>query len=441
MLAVASPGGGGRAVAGRARRPRDAGRGQRPGGGRVGRGFAKASPGSRPACRNRASSIGSCRWKWPITARTWTRSSPSCASRLRGLALQAPALPVYSTVTAALADARCLRRGLLVPERAPARLLRRGDGPPDPRRVPALPGGRTAPGPLDVHQAVPGRGTRRGRRSSRRSAASSPNAGRFWRRWAASTPRAARSTGAASMNAAARYVRLPAYPWQRETYWQESEDGRLRSARQPWSTRFSAGAWPHPATSWQSVLNGRLLPWLGDHRVEDLLVLPGAAYVELGLAIQHELSGQAQRCSRRPGVPQRPRRGRERRAAPPHRPTTKTRGPTPCTAGRDRRRRGASMRVGRSPRCRWVQPPAFPVRIYRRAAPKGIDGEAHYTDMRRTRTAIWPCFQGVRGVWRCPGGGEALARVEAHELVPAPITATACTRRSWTRASSWSSPP
>jgi len=90
-----------------------------------------------------------------------------------------------------------------------------------------------------------------------------------------------------------RCVRLPAYPWQRESFWIESQptiggigepsDGRgatghpllgvsLRSAVEP-STCF-----------WQTDLDLRRLPFLGDQRIQGMAVLPASAILEMALS-------------------------------------------------------------------------------------------------------------------------------------------------------------
>jgi acyl transferase domain-containing protein/acyl carrier protein len=212
-----------------------------------------------------------------------------------------------------------------------------------------------------------------------------------------------------------RYVRLPAYPWQRETYWQESEDGnfdRLGTVEHALLGRCVAA----PGTSWQSVLNGRLLPWLGDHRVEDLLVLPGAAYVELGLAIQHELGGQAQ------GVLE---------DLEFHNALVVEENEEPrlhITYDKDTRAYAVYSRQGQE--TAWSLHARgtlsqMPLGTATRPSLPGIqarcteviDGKAHYKEMRGRGLQYGSFFQGVRRLWRSPGGGEALARVQAHELV------------------------
>jgi acyl transferase domain-containing protein/ubiquinone/menaquinone biosynthesis C-methylase UbiE/acyl carrier protein len=88
-----------------------------------------------------------------------------------------------------------------------------------------------------------------------------------------------------------RVVRLPSYPWQRESYWQESD----RAQRERLGVRV------HPLLGnqvdaacpvWSTELDDQALPYLGDHRVQDTVVLPAAGYVEMALAAAQESFGQ-----------------------------------------------------------------------------------------------------------------------------------------------------
>lgn len=84
---------------------------------------------------------------------------------------------------------------------------------------------------------------------------------------------------------ARRPVRLPAYPWQRETY---------RAAETPEAVgqlQANAGASPLLGwqamtgdTSWRTFLDTEALPWLADHRVNGRVVFPGAGFAEMALA-------------------------------------------------------------------------------------------------------------------------------------------------------------
>ena len=91
-------------------------------------------------------------------------------------------------------------------------------------------------------------------------------------------------------SASARFVRLPAYPWQRERHWSESEESKADRI----------GGAPHPLLGcrvssarpmWEVEINTRLLGYLQDHAVRGAVVFPGAAYIEMALAAGREVFG------------------------------------------------------------------------------------------------------------------------------------------------------
>lgn len=97
-------------------------------------------------------------------------------------------------------------------------------------------------------------------------------------------------------------VRLPHYPWQRQTYWRESEASAL--ARQ--STSLGLTGLPiltsgHPllgnrlesaVPGWINEIGPQRQAYLGDHRVQETALFPAAGFVELGLAAAKLLIGE-----------------------------------------------------------------------------------------------------------------------------------------------------
>ncbi|HEX9843644.1 MAG TPA: type I polyketide synthase, partial [bacterium] len=92
---------------------------------------------------------------------------------------------------------------------------------------------------------------------------------------------------------AARYVahRLPTYPFQRERYWIDAarpaagdEGDRLPADAHPLLGRQQALATETGKYFWTRTLSVASLPELVDHQVDGLVVLPGAAYLEMLLA-------------------------------------------------------------------------------------------------------------------------------------------------------------
>ena len=101
--------------------------------------------------------------------------------------------------------------------------------------------------------------------------------------------------------AGGRCVRLPLYPWQRERCWLEPSAGDV-GAHHGQVARNGAGyhpllglhfKLPHPAGThfWESTLDRNSLPYLRDHRIEGVVVLPASIYVEMALAVADEVFG------------------------------------------------------------------------------------------------------------------------------------------------------
>jgi acyl transferase domain-containing protein/acyl carrier protein len=99
--------------------------------------------------------------------------------------------------------------------------------------------------------------------------------------------------------AGGRCVQLPFYPWQRERCWLEPAAGDTNSHRQQVS-RSGTGNHsllgrhfdsPHPAGThfWETTLDKNSLPYLDDHRIQGVAVLPASAYVEMALAAAAEV--------------------------------------------------------------------------------------------------------------------------------------------------------
>jgi NADPH:quinone reductase-like Zn-dependent oxidoreductase/NAD(P)-dependent dehydrogenase (short-subunit alcohol dehydrogenase family)/acyl carrier protein len=93
---------------------------------------------------------------------------------------------------------------------------------------------------------------------------------------------------------------LPAYPFQRERYWVESSDQPV----QPGIGRRKTSKTAHPFLMqqvdtpegsglhiWESTISTALFPYLSDHKVQDAVVVPGAAYIEILFAVANEMAG------------------------------------------------------------------------------------------------------------------------------------------------------
>jgi myxalamid-type polyketide synthase MxaD len=99
-------------------------------------------------------------------------------------------------------------------------------------------------------------------------------------------------------------VHVPTYSWQRERFWIEPNEsaresgGILEVSRDGQRQRPLLGAHVSPAHStlehlWEFKLSKRQLPFLTDHRVQGMMVLPATAYIEMALeAATQVFSGQ-----------------------------------------------------------------------------------------------------------------------------------------------------
>src|SRR5580704_15193938 len=91
-------------------------------------------------------------------------------------------------------------------------------------------------------------------------------------------------TGAARFDGPADPRGLPLYPWQRERFWFERTVEGTNPVDPPFEHPLLGFRQPGPVPFWVNHLDPDVLPWLGDHVVEGLPVLPAAAVLEMALA-------------------------------------------------------------------------------------------------------------------------------------------------------------
>jgi acyl transferase domain-containing protein/thioesterase domain-containing protein/acyl carrier protein len=81
---------------------------------------------------------------------------------------------------------------------------------------------------------------------------------------------------------------LPAYPWQREKFWRETPALRAARLAQP-EHPFLLAKMRSATPVWNSWLDLDTLTYLKDHRVQEHIVFPGAAYIEATLGLGRAL--------------------------------------------------------------------------------------------------------------------------------------------------------
>ena len=211
------------------------------------------------------------------------------------------------------------------------------------------------------------------------------------------------------------FVPLPAYPWQRERYWFSEDEGE---AGAPLSGRKHPLLGKRLTTTdgiWRNRLDPALLSWLTDHVVQDSMVLPGTAYIEM--AVSAVLSTHA--CS-----------GAEIEAFEIRRPILISAGAMPLVEvglssedGAFRLRSGDTSATALTPVAvaRAVPLASSPskrttsIEAIQRRMGKRVDGAELYRQFAAHGLIYGPAFQGVAEVWA--GKNEALGRI----VVPAVI--------------------
>ncbi len=81
---------------------------------------------------------------------------------------------------------------------------------------------------------------------------------------------------------------LPSYPWQREKYWRETAAMHAARMARPAHPLLMAQLRTAKPT-WNTWLDLEMFPYLKEHRVQDHIVFPGAAYIEAALGAGHAL--------------------------------------------------------------------------------------------------------------------------------------------------------
>jgi acyl transferase domain-containing protein/NADPH:quinone reductase-like Zn-dependent oxidoreductase/acyl carrier protein len=92
--------------------------------------------------------------------------------------------------------------------------------------------------------------------------------------------------------AAVPHVDLPSYPWQRAELWTEAPQSVRDRLGDPGAAPMLGSKLFGTAPEWEVELSAVALPWLPDHVVDGLVVLPGAAYIDAALSAAAQVSKQ-----------------------------------------------------------------------------------------------------------------------------------------------------
>ncbi|MEE6177835.1 SDR family NAD(P)-dependent oxidoreductase [Mycobacterium sp. 050134] len=88
------------------------------------------------------------------------------------------------------------------------------------------------------------------------------------------------------------HLALPRYPWQRQRLWVEPEVIRRHRLGSPDAYPLLGARTASAVDEWQFELSVERLPWLNDHVVDGVVVLPGAAYLDAALSAATARTGR-----------------------------------------------------------------------------------------------------------------------------------------------------
>lgn len=208
-----------------------------------------------------------------------------------------------------------------------------------------------------------------------------------------------------------RFVRLPGYPWQREPYWYpHSEDAYGLVDRRKDNPLLGYRLKIAP-TTWENALDSQSMPWLGDHQVGGVAVLPAAGYVEMALAAsQSWLGGEAFEIEEleifSPIVLDEIKVVHFNIAAAEKTFTIQL---------REHHGANVSGRLSGAPLRK--QPSRIDIEALLHQAPKSVSGSEHYHCADAVGLQYGPAFQGVEKVWVWPQQRLAWGRIIIPEII------------------------
>lgn len=227
-----------------------------------------------------------------------------------------------------------------------------------------------------------------------------------------------------------RCVPLPAYPWQRERYWLEvpgrSNGGVRRSfgydGRHPLLGEHLTSA-AHAGTHfWEMELDTDSVPYLRDHRVQGLIVLPAAAYVEIVMAAARDAFGDGVHTLEHVSFKKAlflPEDGSYeiQLVLAPAMPGTVSFQlfSRPTSAAEEAWTLHATGKIRRGRAEEMAPMEQAPLEEIQSRCTELIDGAEHYQIMTERGLQYGPSFQGVARIWR--QDGEAIGRLHFSDAV------------------------
>ena len=219
------------------------------------------------------------------------------------------------------------------------------------------------------------------------------------------------------------FIRLPAYPWQRESHWLapvlNAETGNpgatttLQTRILPDNTSASSSLLgtriDQPTEAWRTELRADRITYIPDHRVQEAVVLPGSGYVEIGLAVHAKIEGTM------------PAAIADLRF---HQAMILEDGQTSSIhVGYDKQLQEFTVHSQSPGSVDWILNARG--RLAKSSAPsrtmdlselkkhctRFTDGESHYANMRLRGFGYGPAFQGVRELWLDASGEHVLAKI------------------------------
>ena len=226
---------------------------------------------------------------------------------------------------------------------------------------------------------------------------------------------------------ASRFVKLPSYRWQRETFWLGPEQRTNKRQNRATDHLLSGSGFESAADPgkyfWEFDLSSETFPFLKDHRVQDAVVIPAAAYLEMALTAGRQLFFDAELCLENVDFKQALVLGEDDRRVQlvisSHNRERATFEFFSLESGEGYHswtlHATGAIRVAQA----QPAPPDCPIEATMDRFKYAISKSFHYDLLAKRGLQYGPCFQGLQELWR--GDNEAIARV----IIPDPVVENA----------------